>query len=206
MTRKDDRRQLECHRKDAQMSNKAETTAVGKCRARTKAGRPCAAPAVRGGAYCAIHADPNRAAELGRKGGARNRKMYEGEIQEVSVPQSAADVRRVLAEVMAETRAGKMDPKLGSTLAYMATALLRAYEADPPTPANPPAMNVYRALRFRAHSTGITETIQQKELQAPPTEARPGLPAPTTEAVASQSKQEDEVVILDYQTGHPITH
>jgi hypothetical protein len=104
----------------------------------------------------------------------------------------------MLAEVMAETRAGKMDPKLGSTLAYMAAALLRAYEADPRMPVNPPAMpNVYRALRFRV-STEITETIQQKELQAPPTEARPGLPAPTTEAVASQAKQEDEVVILDY--------
>jgi general stress protein YciG len=189
------------------MSNKAKTTAVGKCRARTKAGRPCAAPAVRGGAYCAIHADPNRAAELGRKGGARNRKMYDVGTQEVSVPKSAADVRRVLAEVMAETRAGKMDPKLGSTLAYMATALLRAYEADPPTPANPPAMpNIYRALRFRAHSTGITETVQQKELQAPSTEARQALPAPTTEAVASQAKQEDEDVILDYQTGHPLTN
>jgi hypothetical protein len=105
----------------------------------------------------------------------------------------------MLAEVMAETRAGKMDPKLGSTLAYMAAALLRAYEADPRTPVNPPAMpNVYRALRFRVHSTEITETIQQKELQAPPTEARPGLPAPTTEAEVSQAKQEDEVVILDY--------
>jgi hypothetical protein len=160
------------------MSNKAKTTAVGKCRARTKAGRPCAAPAVRGGAYCAIHADPNRAAELGRKGGARNRKMYHGEIQEVLVPQSAADVRRVLAEVMAETRARKMDPKLGSTLASMATALLRAYEADPPTPANPPEIpNVYRALGFRA-----------------------------TAAEASQAKQEDEVEILDYQTGLPVTH
>jgi hypothetical protein len=100
---------------------------------------------------------------------------------------------------MAETRAGKMDPKLGSTLAYMATALLRAYEADPPTPVNPPAMpNVYRVLHSRAHSTGITETIQQKELQAPPTAARPGLPAPTTEAEVSQTKQEDEDVILDY--------
>jgi hypothetical protein len=180
------------------MQNKAKTTAVGKCRARTKAGRPCAAPAVHGGAYCAIHADPNRAAQLGRKGGARNRKRYDGEIQEVSIPQSAADVRRMLAEGMAETRAGKMDPKLGSTLAYMAAALLRAYEADPRTPVNPPAMpNVYRALRFRV-STEITETIQQKELQAPPPEARPGLPAPTTEAEVSQAKQEDEVVILDY--------
>ena len=181
------------------MPPKHQTTANGKCQAKTKAGRQCAAPAIRGSACCALHSDPDRAAELGRKGGARNRKVYDGEIQEVSVPQSASDVRRMLAEVMAETRVGKMDPKVGSTLAYIATALLRAYETDPARPANPPAMaNVYRALHFRAPSTGITETIQQKEPQAPPPEARPGLAAPTTEAGVSQAKQEDEVVILDY--------
>jgi hypothetical protein len=189
------------------MPIKRQVAANGKCEAKTKAGRPCAAPVLSGSVVCALHSDPNRAVELGRKGGARNRKVYTGEIQEASVPQSAADVRRVLAEVLAETRAGKMDPKLGSTLAYMATALLRTYEADPPTPVNPPAMpNIYRALHFRAHSTRITETIQQQELQAPSTEARQGLPAATTEAEASQAKEEDEVEILDYLTGHPLTH
>jgi hypothetical protein len=34
----------------------------------------------------------------------------------------------MLAETMADIRAGRMDPKLGSTLGYLGTALLRAFE------------------------------------------------------------------------------
>ena len=34
----------------------------------------------------------------------------------------------MLAETMADVRAGRMDPKLGSTLGYLGTALLRAFE------------------------------------------------------------------------------
>ena len=110
------------------MPLKRQTTANGKCQATTKAGRQCAAPAVRGNAFCALHADPDRAAALGRKGGARNRKVYDGDVHNVSVPESAGDVKRMLAEAMADIRAGRMDPKLGSTLGYLGTALLRAFE------------------------------------------------------------------------------
>ena len=63
--------------------------ANGKCQATTKAGRQCAAPAVRGKNYCSLHADPERAATLGRKGGARNRKVYDGDVRNVAVPESA---------------------------------------------------------------------------------------------------------------------
>src|SRR5664279_6370772 len=110
------------------MPLKRQITANGKCKAKTKAGRPCAAPAVRGGIYCALHADPERAAQLGRKGGTKNRKVYDGDVRNVSVPESAGDVKRMLGETMAEIRAGRMDPKLGSTLGYLGTALLRAFE------------------------------------------------------------------------------
>ncbi len=110
------------------MPLKRQTTANGKCKAKTKAGRSCAAPAVRGSAFCALHSDPNRAAELGRKGGARNRKVCDGDVRDVSVPESAGDVKRMLAETMADTRAGKIDPKLGSTLGYLGMSLLRAFE------------------------------------------------------------------------------
>jgi general stress protein YciG len=110
------------------MPLKRQTTANGRCKAKTKAGGPCAAPARNNSALCAFHSDPNRAAELGRKGGARNRKVYPGDVREVSVPESAADVKRMLAETMADIRARKMDPKLGSTLGYLGISLLRAFE------------------------------------------------------------------------------
>lgn len=40
------------------MPLKRQTTANGKCKAKTKAGRSCAAPAVRGRPLCAFHSDP----------------------------------------------------------------------------------------------------------------------------------------------------
>ena len=107
-----------------------QTAANGKCRAATKAGRQCAAPAVRGGIYCALHNDPDRAAQLGRKGGTKNRKVYEGNEREIPPPQNACDVKNLLAEAMAEIRAGRMDPKLGTTLGYLGTSLLKAIETS----------------------------------------------------------------------------
>jgi hypothetical protein len=36
----------------------------GRCKAMTKAGSSCAAPAIRGGEFCSLHSDPGRAAQL----------------------------------------------------------------------------------------------------------------------------------------------
>ncbi|HEY4934681.1 MAG TPA: hypothetical protein VII23_24200 [Terriglobales bacterium] len=49
-------------------------------------------------------------------------------MQPVAAPESAGDVKRMLAESMAEVRARRMDPKLGTTLAYMGVSLLKAIE------------------------------------------------------------------------------
>ena len=110
------------------MPSKRQPTANGKCRAATRAGRQCAAPAVRGGIYCALHNDPERAAELGRRSGAKARKAYESPDREIPPPKNACDVKNLLAEAMAEIRGGKMDPKLGTTLGYLGTSLLKAIE------------------------------------------------------------------------------
>ena len=110
------------------MPTNRQKAANGSCKAKTKAGGPCAAPAIRGGQFCAIHSDPERAAQLGRKGGRGNRHLYENDGREVAAPQTALDVKNLLAEVMAEVRAGAMDPKLGTTLGYLGTSLLRAIE------------------------------------------------------------------------------
>jgi general stress protein YciG len=88
------------------------------CKATASSGNRCKAKPHKGG-LCFFHSDPEKAAELGRKGGRRNRHTYEPALRPVSVPGSAGDVMRMLAESMAEVRAGKMDPKLGSTLGYL---------------------------------------------------------------------------------------
>lgn len=60
----------------------------------------------------------------------RNRHIYENQGKDVPVPQNATDVKNLLADVMAEIRAGKMDPKLGTTLGYLGTSLLKAIETS----------------------------------------------------------------------------
>jgi hypothetical protein len=71
------------------------------CRAKTKAGKPCKASPVKKG-LCAFHADPKRAAELGRIGGSKNRLHVSGsEPGPVRPPQTAKEVKNLLAEAMA---------------------------------------------------------------------------------------------------------
>lgn len=110
------------------MPVKRRKAANGKCLAKTKAGRRCAAHAIRGGEFCSLHSDPERAKELGRKGGMGNRNVYENDSVDVAAPKTARDVKNLLAEAMASIRARKMDPKLGTTLGYLGTSLLKAIE------------------------------------------------------------------------------
>lgn len=177
-----------------------QPTANGKCGATTKAGRQCATPVVRGGMYCALHADPERAAELGREGGIHSRKVYVGDDQEVSIPTSVGEVKKMLAETMARVRSGKTDPGIGRTVAYLATALLRAYEADPPVPVESPARpSIYTALQYRtARTPGVAEDIQQKELQAPCPALVPAIATPTGSVEVASPKQKEVLEILDY--------
>ena len=99
------------------------------CKAVKVNGERCKARPYKDG-LCLFHADPARAAELGRKGGARRRRVYESDTKEIAAPQNAADVKAILADVMAEIRAGKMDPKLGTVLGYLGTSLLKAIETS----------------------------------------------------------------------------
>lgn len=98
------------------------------CRAKTKAGKPCKAVAMQRG-LCAFHADPKRAAQLGRIGGRKNRRYAPcPEASAVHPPQTAKEVKNLLAEAMVGIHSGRLEPKIGSTMAYVATALLKAME------------------------------------------------------------------------------
>jgi general stress protein YciG len=66
---------------------------LGHCKATTSSGKPCRAKPHKGG-LCFFHSDPQKAAELGQKGGRRNRHTYETPLQHVTVPESAGDVKR----------------------------------------------------------------------------------------------------------------
>ena len=98
------------------------------CKAKTKAGNPCKAIPFASG-LCAFHADPRRAAQLGRMGGQKNRRLIADSASDaISAPRTAEDVKNLLAETMAGIHARRLDPKIGNVMAYLGTALLNALE------------------------------------------------------------------------------
>ena len=98
------------------------------CSAKTKRGTRCQAPPLAGSPFCAFHADPHRAAELGRKGGRKNRHYIEIENINVVPPSTPEEVKAFLSQSMADVRTGKLDPGRASALTYMASVLLKAID------------------------------------------------------------------------------
>src|SRR5215469_5668794 len=99
-----------------------------KCRAKTKAGKPCRAPAAEGTDRCVMHS--GRAAELGSKGG-RRRAIYSLDgLKDFAPPKTAADLRDLIAESIIEIRTGKLDPKLANSISYLGSGFLRALEVS----------------------------------------------------------------------------
>jgi hypothetical protein len=98
-----------------------------KCRAKNKAGGPCAAPAVGDTKRCVMHS--GRAAALGSKGG-RRRTVYGPTLKEFEPPKTAAELRDILAQSIIEIRNRKLDPKLANSISYLGTGFLRALEVS----------------------------------------------------------------------------
>ena len=123
----------------------------------------------------------------GAQGRRRNRKMYGGETTDIKIPQSAGDVKRLLAETMAGVAAGRIDPKVGSTVGHLTAAYLRADEADPPPPAERPS--IYRALG--KDQNGVTPPTEIYDYQT----GKPcGLRGPNGEVLALPSPTADAEV------------
>ena len=100
------------------------------CQKKKRDGDECRARARSGQKYCALHAEPGKAAELGSKGG-RRRAVYSPDgLQEFTAPRTAANLRDLLAQSIIEIRMGKLDPKLANSISYLGTGFLRALEVS----------------------------------------------------------------------------
>ncbi len=82
------------------------------CQKKKRDGKQCRAPALAGKEYCALHAEPGRAKELGRKRGRRRTVYHPDGLKEFVAPKTAADVRDLLADSIIEVLAGKLDQGL----------------------------------------------------------------------------------------------
>ena len=98
-----------------------------KCKARTRSGAHCKAAATPNG-FCSIHSDPGRAADLGRLRG-ESRRCPEGQI-DLAAPKTAADLHKALSQVFSEVGLGKIGAKLGTSLAYITSVLIKTIEVS----------------------------------------------------------------------------
>jgi len=78
------------------------------CKATNKNGLPCRAFATPSG-YCFFHSDPDRATELGRAGGRKNRHVSENPLPPLPTLETVDDVRAAVAQVTGEVRARQLD-------------------------------------------------------------------------------------------------
>lgn len=98
-----------------------------KCKARTKANKPCKVRAVTKG-LCAFHADPTRAAKLGRIGGKRNRRHPLRSEPPTNPPTTVKELKELLSIAISQIHAGQLDPKIGGVVASVGNVLLKAFE------------------------------------------------------------------------------
>jgi hypothetical protein len=102
------------------------------CSAKTTAGKPCRAAAVKGG-LCSLHADPKIASEMGRRSGTSRRSRgsrEQPEPVELAPPRTAQEVRNALGQFISDVRARRLDPKVAGTLGYLASVLLKSIEVS----------------------------------------------------------------------------
>ena len=97
-----------------------------RCQGQTKTGKPCRAAATEGG-LCFFHANPNKAAELGRIGGRKHTRIPVGSdpLPDLDSVTAVCDaVKRMITEVYA----GKLHSRTAAGLAPLMNLQLRAIE------------------------------------------------------------------------------
>jgi len=109
------------------MVQEPKRAVTGRCRAVTKAGRACKAAATDGG-LCFFHANPAKAAELGRIGGRKSGYSTSGEANQLPKLDSVVAVRDALAQMIGDLHSKKLHPRTAAGLAQLSNALIRAME------------------------------------------------------------------------------
>jgi hypothetical protein len=102
-----------------------------RCKAQTKAGDLCPAPAVERG-LCFFHAHPEKLAELGRQGGKTNRRWKPTDENLPAIPlKGVGDVSGLLEETINRVRQGPFDLRAANAIGFLASVLLRSLEQGP---------------------------------------------------------------------------
>lgn len=100
-----------------------------RCKAKTKKGKPCRAAATPGG-LCYFHANPDKASELGRIGGRKNRHFETHNSTLLPNLDSIAAVRDTVARAIADLYNGRLHPRIASSLVPLLDLQMRAIESS----------------------------------------------------------------------------
>lgn len=90
---------------------------IPRCRAKTREGKPCPAPAALGGKYCFFHTGDN-AKVKGSLGGKRRAIFNPDNLEPFPKPQNAADLMQLGFQTLVELRSARMDRGTAATLFY----------------------------------------------------------------------------------------
>lgn len=101
---------------------------VNHCKSKTKDGKSCRAAATEGG-LCFFHANPNKASELGRKGGRSRRQRIPDAEMVLPTLESAKAMRDFVARLTDEVYTGKTHPSVARGLAPLLQLQLRVLHA-----------------------------------------------------------------------------
>ncbi len=100
-----------------------------RCKASAKNGNPCRAAATEGG-LCFFHANPDKASELGRKGGIKSHSRVPENAYPLPKLETATAVREVLAQLIPDVLGGKIHPSIATSSATLLNLQLRAIETS----------------------------------------------------------------------------
>jgi len=100
------------------------------CSAKTRNGKRCAAWAVIGGAKCALHSDPERAAKMGSKHGRRATfpPLRDASTLAHKPLKSFGEVSELLEETINRVRQGPFDLRAANAIGFLASTLLKALD------------------------------------------------------------------------------
>ena len=100
-----------------------------RCRGTNTQGEPCEAIPMEGEAYCFFHHPDRREERLEarREGGRQGRLNVLKDVSDLRL-ERVGDVTRLLAETINHVRTGRLDPRIGNTVGYLAGILLKALE------------------------------------------------------------------------------
>jgi hypothetical protein len=81
------------------------------------------------GGLCFFHANPNKAAELGRIGGRSRHRPTAGGVDQLPKLETAMEVRQVVSRLVADVYAGKLQPRVAAGMAPLLNLQLQAIKA-----------------------------------------------------------------------------